>query len=235
MSTHLSRKELKQDNVALKVEETTHFLVTHRPLVMKAGIAALIVLVIGLGSWFFISSRRDARQQQLAAALTLENAPIAATPTNGAVSFATEEAKSNAVHKAFNAIISENGGSEEAYAAEFYLAGLDVIAGKTDDALKKYDHVISGAGSDFASLAKLGKAQLLFALDKSADAQVILKDLIANPTPMVSKDQATVTLAKGIAATQPEEARKLLLPIADEHNDISQSAVTALGELPAKK
>ena len=66
MSTHLSRKELKQDNVALKVEETTHFLVTHRALVTKVGGVVLAIIVIGLGSWFFISSRRDSREQALA-------------------------------------------------------------------------------------------------------------------------------------------------------------------------
>jgi hypothetical protein len=235
VSTHLSRKELKQDNVALKVEETTHFLVTHRPLVMKAGIAALVILAVGLGSWFFISSRRDARQQALAVALTTENAPVGTAPPSGGISFPSEAAKADAVRKAFNSIVSENAGSEEAYAAEYYLAGLDIAAGKTDDALKKYDHVASGAGADFASLAKLGKAQLLFSLDHSPEAQTLLKELIAKPTPMVSKEQATVILAKGIAATQPEEARKLLIPIANLHSDISQLAVTAMTDLPQAK
>ena len=60
----------------------------------------------------------------------------------------------------------------------------------------------------------------------------MLKDLIANPTAMVSKEQASITLAKGIAATQPEEARKLLLPIAGQASDIGQAAVTAMAELP---
>jgi hypothetical protein len=52
---------------------------------------------------------------------------------------------------------------------------------------------------------------------------------------MVSKEQAAMTLAQGIAATQPEEARKLLLPIASAHSDVSQAAVTAMAELPAAK
>lgn len=235
MSDHLSRKELKQDNVALKVEETTHFLVTHRAQAIRAGIIVAAVLVVGLGSWFFISSRRDAREQALGAALTLENAPIAATSPNGGPSFTTESAKADAVRKAFNAIISQDGGSEEAYAAEYYLAGIDVTDGKLDDAVKKYDHVASGAGADYASLAKLGKAQVLISLGNSASAEALLKELMANPTSMVSKDQAAVVLAKAIAPTQPEEARKLLLPIASENNEVSQVAVTAMGELPAAK
>ncbi|HVV45831.1 MAG TPA: hypothetical protein VHC72_11530 [Bryobacteraceae bacterium] len=233
MSTHLSRKELKQDNVALKVEETRHFFVEHRDSVVKAGVAVVIILVIGFGSWFFISSRRQARQQALASAVELQNAPVGAAPPNGGPSFPTEAAKTAAVTKALNSVMAE--GSEEGYAAEYYLAGLNAENGKTDEALKQYDHVATNAGDDYASLAKLAKAQLLFSTNKSSDAQAILRDLMAHPTAMVSKDQAAMTLAQGIAATQPEEARKLLLPIASAHSDVSQAAVTAMAELPAAK
>ena len=48
MSTHLSRKELKQDNVALKVEETTHFLVTHRALMVKTGVICEVCDIEGV-------------------------------------------------------------------------------------------------------------------------------------------------------------------------------------------
>ncbi|HVY93680.1 MAG TPA: hypothetical protein VHA14_13055 [Bryobacteraceae bacterium] len=233
MSTHLSRKELKQDNVALKVEETRHFLVEHREAAIKAGIAVVIVLAIGFGSWFFVNSRKQARQQALANAIELENAPVGAANPNGGPSFPTDAAKNAAVQSALKSVMAE--GSEEGYAAEYYLAGINASNGKTDEALKGYDHVASNAGADYASLAKLAKAQLLFSLNKSSEAQAILKDLMDHPTAMVSKDQAAMTLAQGIASTQPEEARKLLLPIASEHSDVSQAAVTALGDLPAAK
>jgi hypothetical protein len=233
VSTHLSRKELKQDNVALKVEETKHFFVQHRDSVIKAGIAILVVLVIGYGSWFFISSRKQAREQALASALDLQNAPVGVATPNGGKSFPTQAAKDAALTKALNSVVAE--GSDEGYAAEYYLAGLNAVAGKTDEALKQYDHVAANAGDDYASLAKLAKAQLLFSTNKSSEAQAILRDLMAHPTAMVSKDQAAMTLAQGIASTQPEEARKLLLPIANAHSDISQAAVTAMTDLPAAK
>ena len=236
MSTHLSRKELKQDNVALKVEETTHFLVTHRALVTKAGVAALAVLVLGVGSWFFISSRHDAREEALSSALNLQNATVGVVPgaPASAQSFPNAMAKADAINKAFNSIISQYGGSREAYASQYYLAGIDVTNGKTDDALKKYDAVISGGDPDFASLSKLAKAQVLFSVNRSPEAETLLQDLISHPTAMVSKDQASMALARSIAASRPEEARKLLMPIADEHSEISQDATTALGELPQK-
>ncbi len=238
MSDHLSRKELKQDNVALKVEETAHFLVTHRTQAIRGGIAVLAVLVIGLGSWFFISSRRDAREQALASAITLQSAPVGADNPTGGPSFTTDTAKEEAVRKAFNTIVSQNGGSNEAYAAEYYLAGMDVADGKLDDGSKKYDDVAANAGADYASLAKLAKAQLQFSLGNPDGASALLKDLMANPTAMVSKDQAAIVLAKGIADKQPEEARKLLIPIAAQgaqSSDVSQIAVTLMAQLPQAK
>ncbi len=234
MSDHLSRKELKQDNVALKVEETAHFLSTHRPQVIKAGVAVLAVLVVGLGAWFFISSRRDARAQALASAIGLQSTAVGQTTPNGQT-FATEQAKSEAVRKAFNAIVTQDEGTNEGAAAEYFLAGIDVTEGKLTDAVKKYDHVASSAGADYASLAKLAKAQVQFSLGNVTDASAVLKDLIANPTAMVSKDQATIALAHGLAPTQPEEARKLLTPIASAQSDVSQAATSALAELPSSK
>jgi hypothetical protein len=233
VSTHLSRKELKQDNVALKVEETRHFFEEHRDLVIKVGVIAVIVVVIGYGSWWFMNSRKQAREEALAAAVALQNAPVGAPSPSGGPSFPTDAARTAALQKALTSVMAD--GSEEGYAAEYYLAGLNGANGKTDEALKQYDHVAANAGADYASLAKLAKAQLLFSINKSSDAEVILKDLIAHPTAMVSKDQAAMTLAQGIASTQPEEARKLLVPIASEHSEISQAAVMAMSELPAAK
>ena len=41
----------------------------------------------------------------------------------------------------------------------------------------------------------------------------MLRDLIAHPTIFVSKEQATITLARYLAPKKPAEARKLLDPL----------------------
>jgi hypothetical protein len=137
VSTHLSRKELKQDNVALKVEETTHFLTTHRPLVTRVGV--IDPGRPGHRTWCpgFSSvpgvMRASRRWRPHCLCKTLRWAPL--LPTAAQLSPAL--AKSDAVRKAFNSIVTQDGGSEEAYAAEYYLAGHRRIAnGKTDDGLK---------------------------------------------------------------------------------------------------
>ena len=232
MSTHLTRKELKQDNVALKVEETFDIFTKYRPQIVRIGGAALALVVIVAGIFYYRSAQHEVRQQMLSDAIALQAAPVGQAPPNGGPSFPTEAAKKEAVSKAYNKLISEHGGSEEAYSAELALAASDADAGKMDDARKKFQDVADHAGAGFASLGKLSLAQLDFAENKTADARRILQDLQDHPTDLVSKTQAIYTLAKGLAPTQPEEARKLLNTIASGGTEVGSIAVAALQELP---
>ena len=61
-----------------------------------------------------------------------------------------------------------------------------------------------------------------------------LRDLIANPTEYVSKEQATFSLAQGIGRTNPAEARKLLEPLRTSPGAVSQAAIQLYAELSAK-
>lgn len=232
MSTHLTRKELKQDNVALKVEETFDFFNKYRPQIARYGGGAVVLAVIIAGVFYYRSAQHEVREQLLSDAITLQAAPVGQAPPNGGASFQTEAAKKEAVTKAYTKLLTDYSGTEEAYSAELALAGMDADAGKLDDARKKFQDVADHASSAVASLGKLSLAQLDFAQNKTADAQSILKDLQEHPTDLVSKTQATYTLAKGLAPTQPEEARKLLNSIASSQTDAASIAVAALGELP---
>jgi predicted negative regulator of RcsB-dependent stress response len=159
---------------------------------------------------------------------------VGQAPPNGGPSFPTEAAKRDAVTKAYQKIVSEHGGSTEAYSAELALATMDADAGKMPDARKKFQDVADHGDAGIASVAKLSLAQLDFAENNTSGAQAILKDLQDHPTDMVSKNQAMFTLAKGLAPSNPDEARKLLTTIASAGGDASQTAVTALQELPSK-
>lgn len=233
MASNLSRKALKQDKFAVEVEHTVDFFAAHRPQVIRyGGIALAVILIVGV-VWFFRSSQRSAREQVLGQAMELFTAPVGASPTGG-VSFPSEAAKDAAVTKAFTKITTDYAGSEEAYIAEFYLAGDDIQNGKLDDARKKYQDVIDHADANYASLAKLSLAQTDVAQNRAADASALLKDLMDHPTDLVSKDQATIAYAQAIAPTQPDEARKLLQPLASSTSDISSIAGAALASLPKK-
>ena len=234
MTTHLTRKELKQDNVALKVGETFDFFSLHKKETVRYAAIAAAVILVAAGAYYYINSQREVRQQMLGDAMADQAAPVGTAPPNGGLSFPTESLKRATVNKAYQKIISEHGGSEEAYIAEYTLAANDLETGKMADARKKYQEVADHAGSNYASLAKLALAQIDFMENKTADARNILKDLQDHPTDMVSKDQATFTLARGLIPTAPEEARKMLMKMA-ESKETGGPAMTAMQELPAKQ
>ena len=234
MSDHLTRKELTKDAVALKAGETFDFFNTHRKQTARYGGGIIAVALIVWLGFYYTGYKQGVRQQALADAIQLQNAPIGAAPPNGGPSFPTDTAKKDGVQKAYNRLLNDFGGTAEGYIAEYALADMDADSGKYGDARKKLQDVADRAEANYASLAKLALAQLNFAENKVPEARTILKDLIDHPTDLVSKNQATFTLAKGLSATQPAEARKLLLPLASAATESSQAAVTALQELPAQ-
>lgn len=235
VATHLSRKDLKQDIVAETVGHQIDWFAAHKQNASRAAIAVVAVVVVVWGGWSYRNYQIANRQHALAEALAVQGAPVGQESPSGGLSFANEDLRASAAEKAFNKVLSAYPGDDEGFLAEYYLAGLDADSGKLDLARRKYQDVADHASSAYASLAKLALAQLDFAQGKINEARAVLKDLQEHPTDLVSKDQADITLAKGIAATQPEEARKLLVPLAGKvGRDVAQIATSALAELPQK-
>ena len=67
---------------------------------------------------------------------------------------------------------------------------------------------------------------------KPADAEKLLRDLVKNPTTLVSKEEASIELAAVLSKTNPTEARKVLEPLRIGRSAVSRAAVTMLGNLP---
>ena len=88
------------------------------------------------------------------------------------------------------------------------------------------------ADKNIASLAKLSLAQLYAAQGRTEPAEQLLRALVNEPTMLVSREQATLALARVLAANKPNEARKLLEPLrASRVGAVSQAAITLYGEL----
>jgi predicted negative regulator of RcsB-dependent stress response len=236
VASQLTRKELKQDKFAVEVEHTVDYFAAHRKQTLRYGVTALIAILIAGGAWYFRNSQASVRQQVLGEALTLTTAPVGVPQPGAQQTFPTDAAKNDAVTKAFNKIVSDYGGTQEGYVAEYYLAANALGSGRPDEARKKYQDVADHADANFSSLAKLSLAQLDAGDNKLSDAEKIFKDLIDHPTALVSKAQATIAYAKAIGSTRPDEARKLLMPLTTDKDqaEVAPIANQALAQLPQK-
>lgn len=230
----ITRKELKSDKFALEVEHTVDFFEEHQSEIIRYGAAALVVAAIVVLIFLYRGHEHTVRQEALSKALSVQEAPVGQPPPGSTISFPTQEAKDKEAVKAFSELATKYSGSDEGYIAEYYLGCIAADQGKLGEAEKRFFSVADNASRKYASLAKLSLGQIYFAEGKADLGEKTLRSLIDKPTVFVSKDQATVALAKMLAPTKPAEARKLLDPLRALPGPVSQTAIQAYGDIPAQ-
>ena len=231
--SRITRKELKSDKFALEVEQTVTFFEEHRTEVMRYGAIGAVVVLLIVGFFIYRGRQVGVRQQALANAIAIQEASIGGSSPSGGLFFMTLGEKEQAASKAFADVAVKYSGTQEGWIAVNYLGAIATDEGKLDEAGKRFKEVADSGNKDLASLAKLSLAQLYYVENKPSDAEAVLRDLIAHPTRFVSKEQATFALAKGLAKSNPAEARKLLDPLRTSPSQIiSQDAITLYSQLP---
>lgn len=103
--------------------------------------------------------------------------------------------------------------------------------GELDESVKQLERALKDAGPDYAGLARLALADVFAAQGKTAEAEKMLREVIAKPSALASKEQATLNLARLLARSKPEEAKKLLEPLRTETGAASRAAISLLSEL----
>ncbi len=229
----ITRKQLKTDKFAVEFEHTVSFIEEHRKEIIRYGGVGLVVALVIFGFLLYSGRQHGAREQALAKAIDIEEAPVGPAP-QGQQSFPTQDAKDQAALKAFSDLKSQYGSSSEGEIAQYYLGAIQSDQGKLADAEKSFAEVADHGDAKYSSLAKLSLAEVYFAEGHADKGEALLRDLIKNPTVFVSKDQATIALARSIGPKKPAEARKLLDPLRDRPGSVGQVALQAYGALPAQ-
>ncbi len=231
----LTRKELKRDAFAQEVGQTVEYVEQHRKQVLVYGSIAL-VLILSVAAYRWYSRRQhEARQRQLHQAMRVLDAAIGPPSPGGRIlTFPTQEARGTAAVKALTDLVANHGGSDEGIVARYFLATVQADQGKLEEAEKSYRLVVEEGEEPYVSLAKFALAQVCHARGNTAEGEKLLRLLIEKPTGLVSKEQATITLAQMLASSRPEEARKLLEPLRTQPGAVSRTALTAIGSLPQK-
>ncbi len=233
----LTRKNLKTDKFATEVGHSIEYVTGHRAQAIRYGGAALAVIALLIGGYYFQQSRRAGRQAELARALMLMDGVIgpASQPGDPRPSFPTQGDKDKAVLKGFQDLASKYDGTNEGAVGHFELGSIAADEGKLGDAEKHFRSAVDSGDSATASVAKWALAQVLHAEGKPADAEKLLRELVASPTLLVSKEQATMSLIRVLALTKPDEARKMLEPLQKAENPvIARTAMQLVTELPSK-
>ena len=118
VATRITRKELKADKFAVEVEHTVDYVAHHRSQVVRYGVIAIVAVAAAIGIYFYRQHEHGIRQDLLAEAIQLQEAPVGPPPPGAPVSFPTEEAKVTAVNKVFTDLSTKHSGSNEGIIAE---------------------------------------------------------------------------------------------------------------------
>jgi len=229
------RQELKHDRFVEQVGHTVEYASEHRGLVVKVGAAVLAVLVIGIGVWWYMQHQAAMRQDAFRVAIRTQEATVnAQSPSEFLLTFPSEAEKRKAVAKAWQDLVDKYPGSTEAVIGHYYQGVNAADSGNTSEAEKQFKIVADSGKDAYASQAKLALASIYESSGKGADAEKVLRSLVNDPTVLVSKEEATLALARVLAKSKPAEARKLLEPLRTERGAVSRAAITALNDIPAR-
>lgn len=230
----LTRKELKSDRFALEVQHSVEYVTGHRRQLIRWGSIGGAVIVVAVAVYLYISHSNSVREADLTAALNIENANVGPAPNEFMLTYATQAEKDKAADKAWTEILAKYSGSDAGAIAQYYLGTRAADSGNATEAEKRFKEAADSGKSDYASLAKVALAQLYAGTGRVPDAEKLLHQVMDHPTALVSKDEATIVLARAIGPTNPKEARKILQPLAgkQDHPGVSQAAISAMSDLP---
>ena len=111
--SRITRKELKTDRFALEVGHTVTYFEEHQKQLIRYGAIALAVIVLIVGYMLYSRRQHSVREQALARAIQVQEAPVGAPTPGQNINFPTQEAKEQAALLAFNEVVSKYGGSDE--------------------------------------------------------------------------------------------------------------------------
>jgi predicted negative regulator of RcsB-dependent stress response len=230
----LTRKELKSDRFALEVQHSIQVVSDHRQQLTRWGTIAGVVAILVIAVVMYRNHEHVVRQEALHAAQQLQNASIGPQQSELSVSFPTQAERDKAVNKSFTELAAKYSGTDEGLIAEFFLGTNAADQGKLSEAEKRLK-VVADAGIPYSALAKLSLAQVYAAEGKLADGEKLVQSLIDHPTPLVSKEAATIALAELIQSKDPQRARKLLEPLrSSPRGSVSRVAISALSDMSQK-
>jgi hypothetical protein len=217
LTRHELKEQLQHDRFTDTVSEVVGYAASHRQQLVRWVTIGILVLGIAVAAFFYLKHRSSMREQDLNGAFAIADRQVGpAAP--GANTFPTEDAKNQALMKAFSDVVAKDGGTSEGLVAQYYLGTLKAKKGDVKGAESDLSRV-ADSSVNVAPLAKIALAQLYAGDNKMPQAQSLLQSLINKPTDLVSKAQAQILLARLEEKTNPQQAKKLLQSVATENKD----------------
>jgi TolA-binding protein len=237
LAQHISRRDLKKDEVRETFAHGAEAVLSHQQLTMYLLIAAVIVAA-GVFGW-----REYAERQTVKAfaafddAMKVFQAPVGAPAAPGEVSYADPKQKFSEAQQKFSGVASKYPRTRAGELAGYY-AGLSFEKlDQNAQAKESLQKIANGSGDEeVAAMARFELANLDDRTGQGDDAAKLYQQLIAKPAVLVPKPMVMLALAEHYREKSPAEATKLYQQIKADYPDtpVAQAADQALALIPGK-
>jgi tetratricopeptide (TPR) repeat protein len=225
-----TRHALKQDKFVQATTTGLSWIELHRTEVIRASIAAVVLLAAIIGGGIFYEHRSAQASVELGKALEIYNAPLQQPgEPNDDGSYKTSAERAKAANQQFAEVADRYGWFEAGQVAGYFVGLTDIDLGKTGDAETGLKKVAGSYHKDLASLAKVALANLYVQTGKNAQAVDLYKELIAKPTNTVPASAAQLQLAQLYETTDPQQAKQIYAVLKDKEK------TTAAGQIASQK
>ena len=232
MAQHISRKDLKKDEIRAGFVHGAEAVVSHQRQVWTIGGIVLVVALAILG-WRFYTQRQTVKAAaELDAAMKIYQAQVqdASTPPQppmpGEVTYQDSTTKYTDAEKQFSQIAAKYPHTRPGLEAGYYDALCEIQLNQNDPAERELKTLASGSDQDFAGLADYQLALLYDKTSRGPQAATLYQQLVDKPSLLVPKALVLLSLADHFAKSDPAQATKLYNQIKQDYPD-SQAATQA--------
>jgi len=211
LTRHELKDQLQHDHFTDAVSNVISYAGSHRPALIRAGVAVLLVAILAGGTWWYLADQSEKRQRELSSAMGILDAQVGA-PNDFGKTYPTEDAKKDAFMSAISSMVAKDQGTREGLIAQYYRGAARAQKGDVPGAESDL-RTVADSSSSVAPLAKIALLNLYLGDKKGVEARTLLDGLIKNPSPLVSKAQAQILEAQVDQSTNPQAAKDALKSI----------------------
>jgi hypothetical protein len=222
VAQHISRKELKHDEIREKLSQGAAAVVSHQQQVWLFGLALAVILAGVLGYRYYMQRQSARASVDLADAMRIYDARIRAAtdPAQpGELTYIDEKNKFNDAAKKFSEVASRYPRTQPGRVAQYYDALTLEQLERYPEAEKDFKSLESGGDEGFRALASFQLAQIYDKTGKGPQAVQEYLQLTNKPSVFVPKPVVLLALADHYSQSDTAQATKYYQQVKSEFPD----------------